>query len=137
MPDIMKKPSSQPHRHAGPPGAELDAEAARVAALEALALLDTAPEPEFDQLTQLAADIFEVPMVAVSLVARTRQWFKSSVGLEVCETEREISFCTHTIGRNELLVVADARKDPRFAENPLVAGSPGIRFYAGAPLRPD
>ncbi|MDV7394556.1 hypothetical protein RZS08_24450, partial [Arthrospira platensis SPKY1] len=79
VPDIMKKPSSQPHRHAGPPGAELDAEAARVAALEALALLDTAPEPEFDQLTQLAADIFEVPMVAVSLVARTRQWFKSSV----------------------------------------------------------
>ena len=112
-------------------------ELSRLAALEALSLLDTAPEPEFDQLTRLAADIFEVPMVGLSLVAETRQWFKSSVGLDVCETNRGISFCTYTIRDQELMVVGDARADPRFSDNPLVTDAPGIRFYAGAPLRPD
>lgn len=112
-----------------------DEERQRLAALDALALLDSPREPQFDQLVRLVADVFDVPMVAISLVAESRQWFKASVGLNVCETSREVSFCTHTIGSDELMVVENAPDDARFVSNPLVTGEPGIRFYAGAPLR--
>jgi len=109
-------------------------EAARLAALTALDLLDTQPEAIFDSLTGLAALLFEAPVALVSLVDADRQWFKSCVGLETRETPRDAAFCAYTILRPEVFVVPDARADPRFAGNPLVTGPPGIRFYAGAPL---
>lgn len=106
----------------------------RVKVLQDLHVLDTAPEERFDRLTRLAKRLFDVPIALVSLVDKHRQWFKSCVGLSVTETSREVSFCGHAILRNEMLLVADARKDERFLDNPLVTGKPYIRFYAGYPL---
>jgi len=97
-------------------------------------VLDTPPEPVFDDLTAVAAQICEAPIALISLLDECRQWFKSKVGLSVGETARDISFCTHAIQQPELFVVPDATQDPRFAHSPLVTAEPRIRFYAGAPL---
>jgi two-component sensor histidine kinase len=109
-------------------------EAERLAALAELEILDTEAEACFDGLTQLASQVLGVPISLVSLVAEDRQWFKSRVGLDATETSRDISFCGHVVASGEALVVADARLDARFADNPLVVGEPKIRFYAGVPL---
>jgi GAF domain-containing protein len=93
-----------------------------------LQLLDSAPEERFDTLTRVAACVFGVPIAVVTLVDERCQWFKSCLGLEVGETAREISFCGHAILSDELFVVEDAAHDPRFADNPLVTGSPQILF---------
>ena len=106
----------------------------RLAALHKLGVLDTAPEERFDRLTRLAAAIFDVPTVLVSLVDRDRQWFKSGYGDQPRETPREMSFCAHAVANRVPLVVADAVQDERFAENPMVIGDPRVRFYAGQPL---
>ncbi len=110
-------------------------EAARLAALHSLDILDTAADRRFDRLTALAADIFQVSAALVSLVDADRQWFKSTCNLDVTETSRDVSFCGHAILEEKVLVVGDALLDPRFARNPLVIGAPYIRFYAGAVLR--
>ena len=109
-------------------------EAARIALLRSLDILDTPPDERFDRLTRLARRLFDVPISTVSLVDTDRQWFKSCIGLSVEETPRDISFCAHTILGDDLLVVEDAQLDPRFADSPLVTGGLGIRFYAGCPL---
>jgi two-component system, sensor histidine kinase len=109
-------------------------ETERLAALRSFNILDSDPEPVFDRFTNLACSIFDVPIALVSLVDRNRQWFKSAFGLEVRETVRHDSFCAHAILDDPVMVVPDAREDPRFARNPLVTGAPYIRFYAGAPL---
>lgn len=97
-------------------------------------VLDTAPESSYDELTSLAAHICEVPIALISLIDEGRQWFKSRVGLEVLETSRDISFCGHAIHGHEIFEVTNALLDERFKDNPLVAGLPHIRFYAGMPL---
>lgn len=110
-------------------------EAERLKALQALELMDSGRDPAFDDLVQLAAEWCGVPMAAISLIDADRQWFKACCGLNISETPREESFCTHAIVHpQELLQVRDARLDPRFADNPLVTGAPHVRFYAGAPL---
>ncbi|WP_414164652.1 putative bifunctional diguanylate cyclase/phosphodiesterase [Superficieibacter sp. BNK-5] len=111
-----------------------DNEEARLDALATYQQLDTLPEENFDRLAGLAARLFNVPIVLVSLVASDRQFFKAQIGFCATETSREISFCAHTIMQDEILVILDAVKDPRFATNPLVLGAPFIRFYAGKPL---
>ncbi|WP_431689270.1 putative bifunctional diguanylate cyclase/phosphodiesterase [Hahella sp. NBU794] len=112
-----------------------DNEALRLKDLESLKILDTDAEERFDRITALIADVFDAPIVLLSLVDRDRQWFKSIHGLNVPETSREISFCGHAIFEPEAMVVEDAHDDPRFCLNPLVTGEPNIRFYAGAVIR--
>jgi GAF domain-containing protein len=109
-------------------------EASRIAALNRYAILDTEPEQSFDDLVTLAAHICKTPMAMLSLVDEHRQWFKSKVGVQVCETPREASICTYAIQQDDLFIVPDTRQDPRFRDNPLVVGEPRVRFYAGAPL---
>jgi hypothetical protein len=109
-------------------------EAARLAELSAYKVLDSASERVFDDIVRLAQSLFDVATSTVSLIDDDRQWFKACVGLDVCETRRDVAFCAHAILENDLMVVPDARADDRFANNPLVTGAPFIRFYAGAPL---
>jgi GNAT superfamily N-acetyltransferase len=114
--------------------AEEQKEATRQRALDSLNILDTAPEERFDQVTRLAKRLFGVESAAITLIDRDRQWFKSRIGIDFAETPRSDAFCNTTIRDSQLMTVPDASADPRFSENPLVAGDPNIRFYAGYPL---
>lgn len=109
-------------------------EAARLAALRQLAILDTDSEALYDDVTELASQICESPICLVSLVDAERQWFKSKHGLAALETPREMAFCAHAILGPELFEVEDSRNDPRFFDNPLVTDAPNVVFYAGIPL---
>ncbi|MES2886908.1 MAG: sensor domain-containing phosphodiesterase [Pseudomonadota bacterium] len=109
-------------------------EADRLAALRALCLLDTPADPTFDRITAIAAAVFNVPVVVVSLIDQRRQWFKSRFGVDIAETPREVAFCSYTILGPDLVVALDTRTDNRFFDNPLVTGPPSVRFYAGIPL---
>lgn len=106
----------------------------RVALLHQFQILDSDREEAFDRLTRLASLITGAPIALISLVDEDRQWFKSRLGLEAEKTARDISFCGHAILADEIMVVPDAARDDRFADNPLVTGDPFIRFYAGVPL---
>ncbi|UCP14498.1 sensor domain-containing diguanylate cyclase [Aeromonas media] len=106
----------------------------RLDGLRRLAILDSTAEERFDRITRMARNMFEVPISLISLVDEERQWFKSRCGLDAQETPRDVSFCGHAILGEEIFVVEDAIRDPRFADNPLVLGDPHIRFYAGTPL---
>jgi hypothetical protein len=107
----------------------------RVAALRELALLDTPAEERFDRVVRLAQRIFDVPTVAVNLIDADRLYTKSAIGFEAgSSTPRDISFCPRTIDTRVSLVIPDARRDPDWADSPLVTGDPGVRFYAAAPL---
>ncbi len=112
----------------------LNDEFGRIAALRRLDIFDTPQEAVFEHITKLVRISLRVPMSAVSLIDADRQWFKAIQGLNACETPREHSFCAVTIQQRRPMIIPDARKDPRFAENPLVTGAPHIRSYAGAPL---
>ncbi|MGI4758306.1 MAG: putative bifunctional diguanylate cyclase/phosphodiesterase [Janthinobacterium lividum] len=106
----------------------------RIETLRSYCVLDTPSEPVFDDLTALAATMFNVPIVLISLVDEHRQFFKSSVGLQRTQTSRDVSFCAYTILHEKPMVILDAALDDRFRTNALVTGDPHIRFYAGAPL---
>ncbi len=110
-------------------------EAARLAELRSLNILDTPREERFDAIVRMARHLFEVPIAYIALIDSDRQWFKSSVGLSASETSREVSFCGHAILGQTALVVPNALEDDRFRDNPMVVGDPYIRFYAGHPLR--
>ena len=110
-------------------------EDARLAELRSLNVLDTIAEERFDRLTRMARRLFGVDVALVSLVDENRQWFKSCAGMELSETPRDISFCGHTILGDGAFVIPDALQDERFCDNPMVAGPPHVRFYAGCPLR--
>jgi diguanylate cyclase (GGDEF)-like protein len=112
-------------------------ETARLQALRQYGILDTPAEPKFDRIVRLAARLLDMPISLVSLVDETRQWFKAKIGLDASETPRSMAFCAHAIQGEDVMVVEDAGRDPRFVENPLVTGDPLIRFYDGAPLTTD
>lgn len=109
----------------------------RVAKLGSYKLMHTPKEPAFDRVAEIAAEHFDVPIALVSLVGDDEQFFKACVGLEVNGTPRDVAFCNYAILSDEVLVVPDARQDPRFQNNPLVTGAPNIVFYAGAPLKTE
>lgn len=106
----------------------------RLEALRGYQILGTGPEQAFDDLVQLSAFICGTPISLISLVDDQQQWFKARVGLEISQTPREHAFCQYAMLANDVYEVPDAAADTRFAHNPLVAGAPHIRFYAGAPL---
>ncbi len=109
-------------------------DAQRRAAMRAYQILDTPPEPAFDDLTRLAGEICGTPIALISLLDEQRYWFKSHLGLDACEVPRGGGFCVHALASREMLVVEDALHDPRMQSSPLVTQPPYIRFYAGAPL---
>jgi signal transduction histidine kinase len=109
-------------------------EPARLAALRSYQVLDRPRPVVLDDLTRLAASMFDTPISAVSLIDRDRQWFAGQVGLADEQTPLDVSFCRHVVPAREPLIVPDATRDSRFAEYANVAGEPGIRFYAGAPV---
>jgi two-component sensor histidine kinase len=103
--------------------------------LAALSVLDSDPDPDFDRLTRLASQIFDVPVALITLLDVERQWFMSKAGLDDDGTATDISFCAHTIAsKHDYMVVEDTTLDERFADNPLVTGPHHVRFYAGAPV---
>lgn len=106
----------------------------RVAAVRSYKLLDTLPEKDFDNITALVANICEVPISLVTLLDSNRVFLKSHYGLNSNESPRNTSFCGHAIiDDSQIFIVKDARKDPRFENNPLVSKKKLI-FYAGVPL---
>lgn len=112
-----------------------DDEPQRLRKLRSLEILDSFPEQTYDDIVFLASEIADTPMAVMTLIDSDRQWFKSKVGLDIQETHRDLAFCAHAILRpREMLVVTNATRDPRFADNPFVTAEHGIRFYAGAPL---
>ena len=112
----------------------IPAEQLRLATLDALHLLDIDASQDLNLITQLCIDLFGVSGAYVSLIDKERQWIKSHQGISLCDAPRQQSFCNHTIVQHEVLVVEDARTDPRFRDYPLVTGPAALRFYAGAPL---
>jgi len=109
-------------------------EVRRLETLRVLNILDTDPEERFDRFTKFGKSILDVPIILISLVDESRQWFKSCIGLEATETPRDISFCGHAIMQDDTYIITDTLLDARFADNPLVVGAPHIRFYAGHPI---
>jgi excisionase family DNA binding protein len=106
----------------------------RLLALGRSGLLDSEPEDAFDRLTWLASQMLRTPIALMTLLTPSRQWFKSRVGMDLAETPRSWAFCNHTIMQRDVFAVEDLSQDPRFADNPAVAGERGFRFYAGAPV---
>jgi GAF domain-containing protein len=113
------------------PAAEDD----RAERLAALSALDTEADPLFDALARSTAIATGAPIALITLIDNERQWFKANIGFAgTRETPRDVAFCAQTILGSELMEVTDASSDPHWAENPLVTGYPGIRFYAGMTL---
>ena len=106
----------------------------RLDALSRFDILDSSPDPVFDQLTRLASAIFKTPMAYVSFIDSTRQWFKSKVGPTLSETPRKIALCAHSIRDEAVTVIFNAADDDRFRDNPLITGPTAIRCYASAPI---
>ena len=113
-------------------------EAARLAALARLGILDTPNQPEFDQIVAEAAAMANAPISLISFVTESRQWFKAVIGIDARETNRSAAFCSWAIYNADVLCVEDAVTDARFHDNALVTGDPNIRAYAGVPIEsPD
>ena len=107
----------------------------RLKLLESYSILDTLPELDYDNLTDIAAAICGTPISLITFIDEERQWFKSRHGIDVSETPRDYSFCAHAINDpNNVFIIEDSRKDIRFFDNPAVSGNPNIIFYAGVPL---
>jgi GAF domain-containing protein len=117
-----------------PDAAQCSDEEARLDALKLYDIVGTYPEPQFDEIVQLASHICETPISLISLIEDKRQWFKARVGLEEMQTPIDVSICYFGILQAGLFVIPDIHKDSRFKNNPLVTSQSEIRFYAGAPI---
>ena len=116
-------------------GNGMTSERRRLAALRGYAILDSAAEPDFDELIERVATTFDMPCAMLSFIDANRQWHKARVGVLEAQIPRAVSLCTHSILNDGVTVLPDARADVRFADHALVTAMPGIRFYAAAPLR--
>ncbi len=138
MPPAAGAGAGQPHladAEQPRPTLKFGDEEGRLLALRRLNILDSGPEEPFEKIVKLVEQVLRVPICAVSLVDAGRQWFKARCGLDMPQTGREISFCSHAIEQAAPLVIPDALADSRFRDNPLVTGELGVRFYAGVQLR--
>ncbi|GAB6195598.1 GAF domain-containing protein [Lysobacter xanthus] len=111
-----------------------DNECARLRVLERMDLSGAQRDERCQRYARLARTIMDTPMAAVTIVGPDEQWFRGCEGLPVDRTSRAVSFCGHAILADAPFVVHDALADGRFADNPLVTGEPGIRFYMGHPI---
>lgn len=114
-----------------------EADDARIEFLDSLALIDSAPDKNFDRINLLTQQIFDVDIAAVTLLNEDRQWFKCIIGLDADETSRDVAICNYTIMQNDIFEVTDLREHPQLKKNALVTGAPHLRYYAGAPLNVD
>ncbi|HSP30363.1 MAG TPA: winged helix-turn-helix domain-containing protein, partial [Ilumatobacteraceae bacterium] len=104
-------------------------------ALGSCSALEMSPDTAFDWLTRLAARLMATPIAAVSLLGRDRQWFVSSVGIEMTRSGHDVAFASLAIATpDEVFVVNDTALDERFADNPVVTGAPFARSYAAMPI---
>ena len=110
-------------------------ETARLHSLRQHRVLDTQPEPQFDDIARLAALVCDAPISFISLADEQRHWFKARVGIEWSEVARNHAFCDYAIEATGMFVIRDTAADERFARHPLVTAPPHARFYAGVPLR--
>lgn len=106
----------------------------RLAEVYNLNILDSPREVYFENITRILQNIFDVDIVAISIIDSDRQWFKAIRGANLKETPRELSLCAHAILDKNLFIINDTLQDERFHDHPLVTGDPKIRFYAGCPL---
>jgi GAF domain-containing protein len=129
MPTQSKKPAEAKDLASVPtPALDSEYERNRLGVLQSYGILDTSRDVGFDEITALAASIFEVPIALISLVDQARQWYKSKVGLDVSETPRAASFCDAAMHGSEVMVVTDATQDPRFMRHPTVTGETAFAF---------
>ncbi|MES2574808.1 MAG: ATP-binding protein [Bacteroidota bacterium] len=107
----------------------------RIKALESYCILDTLPEADFDNLAILAAEICDTPISLVTFIDEKRQWYKSRLGIDAHEIDRDYTFCGHVINlTDDIYIIPDSRLDERFFDNPAVTGDLKVVFYAGVPL---
>lgn len=112
----------------------LTSEEVRLEYLADQGIMDTPPEEAFDRLTRLACQLFDTTTTLISIMDDTRVWLKSRQGIDACELSRDVTVCDMAIRGRDPFVVPDLSEDPRYCDNPLVAGEPHFRFYAGMPL---
>jgi GAF domain-containing protein len=133
-------------RHAGmkngrsegprPASAEpVERERRRQKAVDDLNILDTAPEDRFDRIVTMARQLYGTESAVFSIIDNDREWHKSRSGKTILEAARTSSFCSVTIRGRDSMIVGDASADPRFNETAAVVDDPGIRFYAGYPVK--
>lgn len=106
----------------------------RLLAVERFKTLDIDSDKEFREFVEMASTICDTPIALITLIEEDVQWLKVKKGTDVEQMPVKTSFCTHTILQDDVMVVPDAKKDIRFANSPIVAGAPNVRFYAGTPL---
>lgn len=111
-------------------------EISRITSLHDLQILNSEPEEKYDNIAQLASYICDVPVSLITLLAEDKNWFKAKSGTDMCDSDRNISFCSHAILQpDELMEIPDTLLDARFVNNPLVTTGSKIRFYAGMPIK--
>ena len=107
---------------------------ARLQEIKAVGMLTLGDQETFDNIAILAREIAAAPMAAISLIDEDMQWFLARQGLPPGEASHSVTFCAETVLTPELMVIEDTLKDSKYSQNPLVLGSPQVRFYAGVPL---
>lgn len=119
------------------PVLDLDYEAIRLGRVAELCPHDDQTDDVFEKIIAMTSEYFNVPIALISIVGEHEQWFRARIGIDEKSTPRDVSFCAHSLLDKEPLEILDARTDERFKDNPMVAGPPYIRYYAGAPLLTD
>jgi two-component system, OmpR family, sensor histidine kinase VicK len=109
-------------------------EALRIEALNQYEVLNSAPDPILDELTNLAAQICDTPVAAISLIGSDRIWIRSRFGIDSLDVALGSLPCETTILGDTVYEISDARTDPEYAPDGILLEGRLYRFYAGAPL---